>query len=76
MTTQMNFKNILLGAMSSGVGCRCGSDPELLWPWRRLAAEIPTGPLDWELPYGTGEALKRKKKFSEFPSWRSGNKSD
>ena len=25
-------------AVSCGVGCRCGSDPSLLWLWRRLAA--------------------------------------
>ena len=25
-------------AVSCGVGCRCGSDPELLWLWCRLEA--------------------------------------
>ena len=25
-------------AVSCGVGRRCGLDPVLLWPWRRLAA--------------------------------------
>ena len=25
-------------AVSCGVGCRCGSDPALLWLWRRLVA--------------------------------------
>ena len=47
-------------AESSGVGHRRGSDPALLWPWRRLAAIAPIGPLAWEPPYGTGEALKNK----------------
>ena len=28
-------------AVSCGVGCRRGSDPELLWLWRRLAATAP-----------------------------------
>ena len=47
--------------MSCGVGCRCGSDPELLWLWCRLAATAPVGPLAWELPYAMGSALKKKK---------------
>ena len=25
-------------AVGCGLGCRCGSDPELLWLWRRPAA--------------------------------------
>ena len=49
-------------AMNCGVGCRCGSDPELLWIWRRPAAIAPFGPLAWEPPYATGAALKRQKK--------------
>ena len=47
--------------MSFGVGCRCGSDPALLWPWHRPAAAAPIQPLAWEHPYATGAALKRKK---------------
>ena len=47
-------------AMSCGVGCRCGSDPELLWLWCRPAA--PIQPLAWELPYASGVAPKRQKK--------------
>ena len=42
--------------------CRRGSDPALLWLWRRLAATALTGPLAWELPYAMGVALKRQKK--------------
>ena len=46
--------------MSCGVGHRCGSDPPLLWLWRRLAATAPIGPLAWELPYTVSEVLKDK----------------
>ena len=48
--------------MSSGVGCRRGSDLALLWLWRRLEARAPICPLAWEHPYTAGVALKRKKK--------------
>ena len=48
--------------MSCGVGHRHGSDPTLLWLWRRLAATAPIGPLTWELPSAAGAALKSKKK--------------
>ena len=44
------------------MGCRRGSDPALLWLWRRLAAAAPIRPLAWELPYAVGAALKKKKK--------------
>uniref|UniRef100_A0A4X1SIA2 Apoptosis inhibitor 5 n=1 Tax=Sus scrofa TaxID=9823 RepID=A0A4X1SIA2_PIG len=43
-------------AVSCGVGCRCGSDPELLWLWRRLVATAPIQPLAWEPPYAAGAA--------------------
>ena len=42
--------------MSCGVGCRRGSDPVLLWLWRRLAATAPIRPLAWEPPYAAGAA--------------------
>ena len=45
--------------MSCGVGRRCGSDPVLLWLWRRPAAAALIRPLAWEPPYAVGEALKR-----------------
>ena len=48
-------------AVSCGVGCRCGSDPELLWLRCRLAAVVPIRPLVWETPYAAGAALKGKK---------------
>ena len=47
--------------MSRSIGHRCGSDPALLWLWRRLAALALIGPLAWEPPYVAGAALKRKK---------------
>ena len=48
-------------AVSCGVGHRRGSDPALLWVWRRLAAAAPIRPPAWEPPYATGTALKSKK---------------
>ena len=45
--------------MSYGVGCRCSSDPELLWLWCGPAAAAPIRHLAWELPYATSAALKR-----------------
>ena len=55
--------------MSCGVGCRLGSDPVLLWLWRRPVASAPIKPLAWETPYATDVALekdqKKKKKSSE-----------
>ena len=46
-------------AVSFCVGCRCGSDPELLWLW--LAAVARIRPPAWEL-YALSAALKRGKK--------------
>jgi len=53
------------GVAVSCVGCRCGSDPVLLWLWRRLVATAPIRPLAWEPPYAAGaaqEIAKRQKK--------------
>ena len=44
----------------SGIGHRCGSDPELLWLWCRPAATAPIQPLAWEPPYAMRMALKRQ----------------
>ena len=52
--------------MSCGVGCRCGSDPALLWLWHRPGAASMIWPLAWELPYVAGVNLKRKKKITDF----------
>ena len=54
--------------MSCGVGCRGGSDPALLWLWRRPGATAPIQPLAWEPPYAAGaaqEISKRQKKKKE-----------
>ena len=51
-------------AMSCGVGCRHGSDPELPRLWCRLAATAQIRPLAWESPYAAGaaqEIAKRQK---------------
>ena len=48
--------------VSCGVGCRCGSDPALLWLWQRPAATALIQPLAWEPPYAGGAALKSEKK--------------
>ena len=45
-------------AVRCGIGCRCSSDPKLLWC--RLAAAL-IQPLALEPPYASGATLKRKK---------------
>ena len=62
--------------MSSGVGRRHGSDPGLLWFWRRLVATAPTRPLAWEPPYAVvvaQEMAKRQKKKKKKESKCSGS---
>ena len=49
-------------AVSCGVGCRCGSDPALLWLWCRPAATALIQPLAWEPPYAVGAALEKAKR--------------
>ena len=49
-------------AVSCGVGCRRGSDPALLWLWRRPVATSPIRPLAWEPPYAAGAAQRNSKK--------------
>ena len=49
-------------AMSCDVGRRLGSDPALLWLWRRPVATPPIRPLAWEPPYAMGAALEKGKK--------------
>ena len=44
-------------AVGCGVGCRCGSDPELLQLWHKLGVELA-----WERPYALGVAQKKKTK--------------
>ena len=52
--------------MSYGVGCRRSLDLAMLWLWCSTAGAAPIRPLDWELPYAMGVALKRKKKKESF----------
>ena len=48
--------------MSCGVGCKHGSDPVLLWFWRRPVATPPISPLAWEPPYATGFGPRKTQK--------------
>ena len=47
--------------MNYGVDFRRGSDPALLWLWRRLAATALIRPLAWEPPYVAGGAQEMEK---------------
>ena len=48
--------------MSCGVGCRCGSDPVLLWLWHGWATAAPVGSLAWEPPSASGAAQEKAKR--------------
>ena len=48
--------------MSCGAGCRCGSDPVLLWLWCGPAATALIRPLAWEPAYAAGAALEKAKR--------------
>ena len=48
--------------LSCDVGHRLGSDPMLLWLWRRPAATAPIRPLAWVSPCAAGVALKERPK--------------
>ena len=50
-------------AVSCGVGRRRGSDPALLWLWRRPVVTALIRPLAWEPLYAMGAALKRQNKM-------------
>ena len=61
--------------MSCGVGCRRGSDPELLWLWRRPVATAPIWPLAWEPPYAVaGVALQKKDQKDKNSKTRKGKR--
>ena len=49
-------------AVSCGAGCRRGSDPALLWLWRRPVATALIQPPAWETPYTLGVAQRNSKK--------------
>ena len=51
--------------MSYGVGHRHGLNLALLWLWCRPAAAFLIRPIARELPYATGAALKKMKKFKK-----------
>ena len=53
--------------MSCGVGCRLGSDPMLLWLWRKPVVTDLIGPLAWEPPYAMGVTLKNKQTKKMHP---------
>ena len=53
-----------VAAMSSGIGCKCDSDPVLQWLRGRPAAVALIGSIAWELPYAVGAALKRKENLA------------
>ena len=55
------FKNLAL-LQAVAIGRRCRSDLALLWLWCKPAAAALIQPLEWELPYTTGLAIKRKKR--------------
>ena len=48
--------------MGCGIGQRHGSDPALLWLWRRPAATARIRPLAWEPPHAAGAALEKTKR--------------
>ena len=48
--------------MICGVGRRQGSDPVLLWLWRRPMATALIQPLAWEPPYAIGAAQEMAKR--------------
>ena len=52
-------------AVSCGEGCRHGSDPVLLWLWRRLVATAPIRPLAWEPPHAAGVAQEMAKRLNK-----------
>ena len=48
--------------MSCGVGRRHGSDPALLWLWRRPVATALIRPPAWEPPHAAGVAPEKAKR--------------
>ena len=48
--------------MSCDVGCRCSSDPTLLWLWCRPEATAPIRPLAWKPPCAAGSGPRKGKK--------------
>ena len=63
-------------AVSCSVGCRCGSDPALLWLWCRVGAVAPIQPLAWKPPYTVGVALKNKNKNKQTKQKKTNKKKE
>ena len=51
--------------MSYGIGGRRGSDPALLWLWRKPMATAKIQPLAWEPPYAMDEALEKAERLNK-----------
>ena len=62
--------------VSCGVDRRCGSDPALLWLWRRPVVTAPIQPLAWESPYAAGAAQERAKKQKKKKKGTEGNEEE
>ena len=60
-------------AMSCGERRRRGSDPMLLWLWRRPAAVALIRPLAWESPYAAEAAQRNGKKTKKKKKKESDN---
>ena len=58
--------------MSCGVGRRRGSDPLLLWLWRRPEATAPIRPLAWEPPYAAGASQENGRKTKQTNKQKKG----
>ena len=56
-------------ALSCDVGHRGGSDPALLWFWRRPVATALIRPLAWEPPYTVGSSPRKGKKNKKKPKF-------
>ena len=56
--------------MSCGIGCKCGSDPRLLWLWRRLVGAAPIRPphLGISICHGCGPKKTKKKTKKKNPT--------
>ena len=63
------LKNLALPWAVVSVGCRCSSDPMVLWLWCRPETMAPIQPLAWEPPYTSGVALKSQGEGVKFPRW-------
>ena len=61
--------------MSCGVGCRCGSDPPLLWPAATASVQPPNLGTSIFCGYGSKKKEREKKKKKRV-SWKNKTKKD